>query len=377
MKTIYSKFLLLCILIFAIGCRNEDKMSNTNVSAVEKLYAPADKTFYNLVANSSALFEWQPAHAEDNGMVMYEVAFDKEGGDFSSPVKVVPADGNGYKTTLNISFKDLNNIAELAGIKPEETGKLRWMVWSSKGVNVQKSSVIRTIEVQRSPGFPTPDELYITGSATEGGAAIASALPMKKIDNNVYEIYTQLKEGSYQFATTKKGTPDLFYFDANKLAKGGSNTYSGATKVYRIRIDFSNGTYKMDEVNKIELWFPPFQKFLFEYNYAGKGTWTALNKYIEFKQEGWGRDERYKFRYTFTSKEGTKFEEWYGSVNQDNKRPDGNQPASYWYLYQQTKGNEWDYTFKFKSEDDKANVNGIIDLSATAPAYTHSFTVAK
>ena len=374
MKTIYSKLLLLLILVFAFSCKDDDTMSNTNVSAVEQLYAPSDKTFYNLSANSSALFEWQGAHAEDNGVVLYEVAFDKEGGDFSKPIKVLPADGNGYKTTLNITFADLNKIAQLAGIQPEATAKLSWTVFSSKGINVQKSSVVRTIEVKRPGGFPTPDELYITGSASEGGTDLNSAIPFKKISNSVFEAYTQLKEGTYQFASRKTAGADMYYLDGDKLKANGSTTYAGANKVYRIRVDFSNGNYSIDEIKKIELWFAPDAKFLFSYDYAGKGIFNALNQSIAFKKESWGLDERYKFKATVVAKDGTSKEEWWGSSKGDNQRPDNNTAASFWYLVP-VSSDQWNNCFKFKTEIDKARVNAIIDFSATATAYTHSFTV--
>jgi hypothetical protein len=52
----------------------------------------------------------------------------------------MPSDGNGLYNKLTISFKDLNKIADLAGIQPQETGKLKWTVMSSKGINVQKST---------------------------------------------------------------------------------------------------------------------------------------------------------------------------------------------------------------------------------------------
>lgn len=374
MKTLYSKLFLLCILIFAIGCKDDDTMSHTTVSAVEQLYSPSDNTFYNLSANSSALFEWQPAHAEDNGVVFYEVVFDKVDGDFSHPVKVIPSDGNGSRTTLNLLFADLNKIAEMAGIQPEETGKLKWTVFSSKGINVMKSSAVRYIEVRRAGGFPTPDELYITGAGSEGGTDLSMAVPFKKVGNSVFEIYTQLKPGTYQFASRSTGTPDFFYLDGDKLKKDGSTTYSGDAKVFRIRVDFSNGTYNMSEISNVQLWFAPNAEFLFSYNYAGKGTWNALNKHITFKQESWGRDERYKFKFTLKTKDGNSFDEWYGSVKEDNNRPDDNTPLSFWYMTP-VDNDQWHNCFKFKGSVDNKDVNALIDFSATAPAYTHSFTV--
>jgi hypothetical protein len=53
-------------------------------------------------ASGSVSFEWEQARAEDNGLVLYEVAFDKEGGDFSKPLYSVPSDGNGLYNKLTL-----------------------------------------------------------------------------------------------------------------------------------------------------------------------------------------------------------------------------------------------------------------------------------
>jgi hypothetical protein len=374
MKTIYSKFLVLLLAIVATGCSDDDKVSHTRVSAVDALYAPADNVFMDLGAQGAATFEWQGAAAEDNGVVLYDVMFDVEGGDFSTPVYVTPADGNGFQKTLTISYTQLNQIATLAGIESEATGKLIWTVRSSKGINFVMSPVSRTIEVLRPAGFPTPDELFITGAGSEGGTDVNGALPFKKTGASTFEIYTRLTAGEYQFITRKNGTPEVFYIgDANALKQNGTTTYSGDQRVYRIRVDFSDGTTSMAEVNKIELWFPPRSEAMFEYTYAGAGKWQALNKRVEFKQESWGRDERYKFKMTLISGTTTTTE-YYGSVNRDNNRPDANTPASFYYLTPVENSN-YDFTYKFMGALDMQNVNATINFSGDAPAYTHGFTV--
>jgi len=373
MKTIYSKFLVVLLAVFAVGCSDDDKLSHTNVSAVEALYAPADNVFMDLGAPGSASFEWQGAVAEDNGVVLYDVMFDKEGGDFSNPVFVAPADGNGFQKMLTMTFTQLNQVATLAGIESESNGKLIWTVRSSKGLNFVMSPVKRTIEVRRPAGFPAPDQLFITGTASEGGADVNAALPFKKTGPSTFEIYTKLKAGEYQFITRKSGTPEVFYVnEQGGLRQDGSVTYSGEEKVYRLRINFSDGTTNMIEVSKIELWFPPLSSAMFEYTYAGAGKWEALNKRIEFKQESWGRDERYKFKVTLVNG-ATTTTEYLGSVNRDNNRPDANTAASFWYLLP-VESDNYDFTFKFMGSLDMANVNALINLSGDAPAYTHSFT---
>lgn len=372
MKTLYSKLVLLCILLFAIGCqRNDDGgIKNMGFSTVSKLLLPAQTTTLDLTSLGTTQFKWEPTTAENGGYVLYQVAFDKEGGDFSNPLKVVDSDGNGAQPTLNISFKDLNAIAALAGIKPEAIGTLRWTVFTTKGLEVQKPTVSSTVKVERPIQLDTPAQLYLTGSATEGSADINNALPMRRISDSGYEIYTSLKPGDYQFVTNKSAGTEKIYLNGIKLKTNGATTYAGDNKVYRIRVDFAVGVGSLDEVSKIELYFPPFHKFLFDYTYAGKGTWKTTNRYIEFKTEGWGDDERYKFKYTFINSAGAPFEEWYGNKERDTPRPNNDTPVSYWNLVKQTQGGEWDYIFKFKSEMNKAYVDGIIDMNA----YTHGFT---
>jgi len=374
MKNIYSKLVLIILSVLAFSCQDDDTLSHTNVSAVNALYAPANDKFFNLAApGGSAVFEWEGAKAEDNGAVLYDVLFDVESGDFSKPIFTIPSDGKGFQPVLNLTFTQLNKIAEMAGIETEAIGKLKWTVYSTKGLNVVKSAVSGVIQVQRAGGFPTPDQLFITGTGSEGGDALADAVPFKKTGASTYEIYTKLKAGQYKFITRKNGTPETYYIDNGKLKEDGATTVTGADKVYRIRIDFSDGSAKMTEIKKIELWFPPLGQYLFEYTYAGKGIWKADNKLIVFKQESWGRDERYKFRFTVDNG-GTESEEWFGSVNGDNSRPDANTSPAYWYMVPVT-NDYWANSFKFNGAVDNKNVNAVIDFSATATAYTHSFTV--
>ena len=240
MKNIYSKLLIIVCAIFLVSCENDDTMSHTKVSAVNALYSPANNKFFDLNAQSSAVFEWEAAKAEDNGVVLYDVVFDRENGDFSNPVYTMPSDGKGLQPSLNLSFADLNKIAKLAGIESETLGKLKWTVYSSKGINVEKSTVSSVIEILTPSGFPTPDQLFITGTGSETGETIANAQAFKKTGTNTFEIYTKLQAGNYKFITRKNGTPEVFYINEGKLKQDGETTYTGASKVYRIKIDFSN-----------------------------------------------------------------------------------------------------------------------------------------
>lgn len=373
MKNIYTRIIIVLTILFSVSCSDDDSMSNTNVTAVNSLYAPENNKFFNLGAQSSALFEWEASKAEDNGVVLYDVVFDKEDGDFSNPIYVMPSDGKGFQRTLNLPFTELNKIAAMAGIPSESIGKLKWTVNASKGINVQPTDVFGIIEVERPGGFPTPDELFITGSATETGDDLSAAFSMKKIGASKFEIYTSLSEGEYQFATRKNGTPELYSITDTKLKANGTTAYTGEEAVYRIQLDFSDGSVEMAKIEKVELWFPPESSFLFEFEYAGNGTWEALNKLIAFKEESWGKDERYKFRFTLNN--GTEsIEEWYGSTNADNQRPTADTPEAYWFMVS-VPNDDWSNTFKFADQVDGSNVDIQIIYNASVAEYTHTITV--
>ncbi|WP_116127285.1 SusE domain-containing protein [Lewinella sp. IMCC34183] len=373
MKSIIPHLLFFLALFLCTGCEEEETLTIAEVSPVEALYAPEDNRYFNLGAQGSALFQWQAARAADNGVVLYEVAFDMEGGDFSDPLYVVASDGRGFENQLSLSFTELNQVATLAGIQPESTGKLLWTVRSTKGLNIRQAEEVRTIEVERPGGFPTPDELFLTGSATEGGTDPANAIPLVKTGADTYEVYTSLQPGTYHFLTRTSGTPEVFSIEGSDLRADGETTVTGEEQVYRIRVDFSDGSVSMATVDKVELWFPPRGEYSFAFDYVGNGTWEAADETIEFKQESWGRDERYKFKFTVTQ-DGNTTEEWYGSTNGDNQRPDANTGEEYWYVVPVT-DDYWANSFKYPSEADLAAVDMRIIFNAEVPEYTHTITV--
>ena len=376
MKKIIAKFpilLSLCCLLAITGCDKDERDINSNISDVTAFYAPNDNVFVQLepATSASVVFEWEQSHAEDGSLVMYEVAFDHENGDFTAPIYKMSSDGNGIQPRLTLSHKDLNRIANFAGIGSLETGKMKWTVLASKGLNVRKATLTRTIEVSRPAGFAEiPTEAYLTGDGTEAGADLASAIKMKSTSPGVFEVYTQLKPGSYHFANRNTGTPTTYVLDGTAIREGtDAATPVSAPTVYRLELDFNNAAVKMTEVTKVEFWFAPRNDVEAVLDYQGNGIFKATNVAIEFKQESWGRDERYKFRLTLKDETGTTFQEDWGSVNSDNNRPDANTPAAWYNLFKQNVS-QWDYSFKFRTEADLHPVDLTLKFSPDE-AYTH------
>jgi len=379
MKRLLSTAPVLLLMLFAVmGCEKNDRDINMNITEVGAFYAPNDNLFVKLEPATAASvgFEWEHAKAEDGALVMYEVAFDEEGGDFSTPIYKIASDGNGVQNKLTLSHKDLNRIANFAGIQSLERGKMIWTIMASKGTNVKKASLTRTIEVERPAGFADiPTEVFLTGDATEGGTDVSSAQKLKQTAPGVFEIYTSLKPGNYNFINRTTGTPVSYQVQGTFLKEGPAvaSPVTSGTKVYRMELDFNNAAVKLTEVVKLGYWFAPNNNLAAELSYTGGGTYKAENVPIEFRQESWGRDERYKFRMTLKNADGTEFQEDWGSVNRDNSRPTASTPEAWYNIFKQNV-NQWDYTFKFPSEADMKNVDLIVNFKPDA-AYNHRVVI--
>jgi len=312
--------------------------------------------------------------AADSGMVLYEVAFDKEGGDFSNPLIKIVADNNGSFSYATISHEDIDNIAKIAGLGRGETGKLIWTVFSSKGINEKIADEYKILEVTRLNGFEElPSSIYITGSATEGGTDLADALKMKETESGKFEIFTKLTStGTFSFTDVISGSQRLFYIENGILKEGASTSTIGTEGVYRINLNFNTGAVSFKQVVSLGLYYSDWDDIMADLTYQGKGVWKAENAAINFESEDWGDEVRYKFRMGLLNSNGDAEYQFWGSANADNGQATGSTPASYYYLYE-VDDSEWDYTYKFASEMNNSYCNILFDLQSTG-TYTHSIT---
>ena len=336
MKNILLRLtILLSLSLMLLSCDSDGEVRDLGVTAVETLYDPVDGRTLILQSSASAMlyFEWEPARAEDSGAVLYEIAFDSQNGDFSNPVSVIASDNNGGSSHATLSHKQLNQIAALAGIESSEQGTLKWTVYSSKGINPVKAKEERTITLTRLAGFAKiPENLYITGDATEVGGDISNALRMKKINEGEFEIYTQLTGGQeFYFINSPTGEPITYSLSGEKIVEGGTSSVTG-TGVYKYYLDFNIGSFTTKEVTKVSLFLNWSQRQI-ELPYKGLGVWELTNHTITGLTDNDNNDDRYKFR--MESSEGET--EWRSPGN--DSKPSGNE--SYYYMVERDNVNQW------------------------------------
>jgi hypothetical protein len=316
--------------------------------------------------NMSIEFQWDQARAEDGSLVLYEVAFDQVGGDFSDPFYTTVSNGKGIENRLTLTHSELNKIAGLGGADFFEKKQFIWTVMASKGSNIKKASQARTIELERPGGFDVlPTQLFITGSATESGTDVSAALPMQQIDEGVFEVYTKLIPGSYQFIDAKSATANTFFIneeDGVKTVGGnGLTEYLGEEKTHRLRVDFNALSAQVHEVKSVGFWYCWENTIWFELSYAGAGVWKADDVTVNLTAVDWGFEERHKYRVVLNDG-AADYDEWWGYVGNDSPGQDGKYGSidpAYFFAYKIENNDQWNYAWKL----DRPAVNGkVVDF---------------
>lgn len=357
----------------AVGCSDNMGDEDSSLAPVQEIEEPVDGKEVVLEASASAstYFEWKEVSPEEAGTVLYQIAFDTADGDFSSPVYVMNSDNNGYKNNATITHKVLNMIAGLAGLGASETGTLKWTVFTSKGLKQMQATVANSLTITRLAGFEDiPVDVYVTGEASEGGTDVSLAPKMKAVSSGEFEAYTYLTAGKdFNFTDGTR----TFYTEDGLIKENGSSTVS-TDGVYRIVLDFNTGAATYTLVNRIGFYFSPSGEVLFDLPYVGYGVFQAKAT-VTFKQESWGRDERYKFRMFVQENGGSDAEkelEW-GTLNQTDSRPNASSPESYYYMKLLEDLSQWDNKWKLNGDFDGVEATYTVYLTADMP-YTHSIS---
>ena len=379
MKAIYKLGVLFSVISVLFSCKTDDmNYSDAAVSPVKSLYEPANNKSVKLLSSTTAsvYFQWEAVKVEDGGAALYEVLFDKKGGDFSKPLFTVVSDNNGYANAATITHKTLNKVAAAAGVQPGATGELIWTVSASRGMNSVLSGEVRSLTITSLNGFTDiPDEVFITGEGSEGGATLANALPTKLNAPGEFEIYTKLEAGkAYHFVDRKSGTPRVFFSaDGTTLKEANDGAITASkTAVYRINLDFNVSTVSFTEIKSVGLWFSPLNKVLFNLDYQGKGVWTGTGV-VNFKVETWGKDQRYKFQLETESK-GVTATAQIGTLNGTDNPPNASSAPSYYYVKLLSNVSQWDDKWKFVDAVDGKSTTISLIMKGDAQ-YTHTVKV--
>ena len=232
-----------------------------------------------------------------------------------------------------------------------------------------------------------PAKLFVRGTAL---AESSVAMEMKRINedfpkfymgegsiSNTYELFTALKTGSYEFATSA---------DGGALIQAATITVDGGESLvpYRIRVNFDEATpvVAVLKVDEVILWAPSKKYVITNLEYVGNSTF--YNDYVEYIKADWG-DERYRIRVYTEDGEYTTYGYKLRAVSApDNDSNEDEKLPGYFDLYTTTNIEGWDETIdgeKFYGSEYKLSVkrrtaNPLLPFSvkvifSTSKNYTH------
>ena len=375
-------FLTLALGVFT-SCEKVKEFESVSVTAVPKLYEPVEDRYAVIEDVSNLYFEWEKAQAEDNSVVYYDILFDKLDGDFSNPIYIYQADGNGLNTGATITKKGLNRIARLAGAKSEEEATVKWTVRSNRGMNFALAQESRTITLLRMAGLEDLDDgerLYIGGAGSEQGQRVK--MIETKESTVYYEIYTKLEasEPIYFYTRLQANSDRIISIkeDGKSIEEtAGSEALPYTVDkagVYRIKLDFKSKKISFEEINRVAI-RNSWTNARGILSYTEKGVWELMNYNVQLQKTDWGFDERYKIEFTVDGKQ----EDW-GQIEEKffDNRPSIDR-AGYRDMAPTNNGQWEGKQFKFPEElCDRNNLSKYftdITISMTAEKnYTHDFT---
>lgn len=235
---------ILSALLALAACQKHYEF-NTDFTLPATLDSPGAVSL-DVTSSQTVVLSWDGGKAADGGLVLYDVLFDKEGGNFSQPIEVRKSD-QGALPQLTLSHAELNTIARKAGIKPNESGTVIWTVRASKGGVAKTLDISEKINITRGEGIDNmPTHLFV------GGAAAAEAgQEFRVAEEGVYVIVTSLKTGKLRFTSEKNGGDVFYATQAGKLVEGEGDYVLDAapeTGLARITVNFNTLGLKLETI---------------------------------------------------------------------------------------------------------------------------------
>lgn len=224
-----------------VGCKEYE--FNAEFTLPTELDAP-EEVQLDVTSSERVVFFWSGAKAADGGIILYEVLFDRLGGDFSAPLASFQSD-RGSQTRLTLTQAQLNAIAREGGLGRGETGTFIWTVKASRGGVVKPCGLVKQMVITRGNDIDAlPEALAPAGTAfAESGAAF------RQLSAGVFTLITRLQAGTMSFTDGA----DNFYLDSKgKLVLGdGAQDFTEvpASGLARLTVDFNTLSVSISELS--------------------------------------------------------------------------------------------------------------------------------
>ena len=268
MKRVFS---LLMVFATLMGCKQYEL--DTSFTAPTELDAP-EVVLLDVSSSERIVFFWSGARSDDGGIILYDVLFDKDGGDFTSPLATFQSD-RGSQPRLTLTHSQLNAIARESGIARNQTGTLLWTVRASRGGEVKDCGIVKEISLTRGNDIDElPESLTPAGSAfaEEGRTFISKG-------SGVFVLITRVQAGTMSFTS---GT-DNFYVDSDDtivIGEGSSVlTPVPESGLALVTVDFNSLKFSIDELStSVQAQWAATNAAFVILQYKGEGLYSGKGK---------------------------------------------------------------------------------------------------
>tara|TARA_B100000809_G_scaffold266516_1_gene329615 strand:- start:4204 stop:5949 length:1746 start_codon:yes stop_codon:yes gene_type:complete len=295
MKHIYIKLVgLLMVLITILACQLEDNLQpigEWELSSSTALLPAKDEVFVldEDTPNELITFSWTASLSDAGYGVVYGVVFvDASSPNYEEPIIEITSDDAGKSLSASISYLDLDTALSLNGYTANSEVSLLWAVVAS---SLNKSTMnSNPLSVTRFENEIVPEQLFISGTASENGIDLSLAIPLRRLSNssgeesNIHEVYTSLTAGNTFMFYSEQSLPAHTYGGAEGvLEKNGTPITIEKSGQYRISMDLDNATYSL---LKIETWNVKGSPIIGGWDsdepleYLGGGVWQATMQFV-------------------------------------------------------------------------------------------------
>jgi hypothetical protein len=365
MKNIKYIWFLLILLAFGWACTEEDNLEPIgNWELTEpSISAPAatDLTLNEDVPNAPLRFEWTEAESSNRYQVRYALVVDSaSNADFSTPILSITSGNGGRNLFVETTHQKLDQALSVAGYDAGATIDLKYAVIATS--LDKKTMAAKAIKIKRFLTEAAPLQLFISGTATEKGADLSQAIPMKAFkdaDGNLtgeFEIYTSLEAGkTFRFYSRNDNQALVYGLKDGLLKKNGEPFSVPESGPFRIKVNFNNNTMEMLTINK----------------------WSIVGNVIA---GGWGGDEALQYKGNSV---------WQGTVtlaaqDDESSRFIFRANGDWGYLLKRIKGTENELYMESQAgnagiqiEDIPVNELGLNIITLNLAADKYSYTIEK
>lgn len=252
--------LLLLAMGFLGGCTEERNLDPEGKWSLSSPTAVSPSGVLEVVLDENSPdetipFEWTEAQSSAGYGVYYSIVVDTLGStNFDSPILEIPSGNGGRNLSGSIAYAQLDEALSLAGFQANQLAEVTWAV---KANCLGKSSTDGgTLKATRFATEILPDQLFLTGSATEAGSDLSNALGIKMLSKdeqslNRFELYTHLEAGkTFEFFSQKSKPAHRWGGAEGILVKSGQPLSVETSGTYRISVNLNNYSYEILPIGK-------------------------------------------------------------------------------------------------------------------------------